>query len=326
MVVKSSATQEMRSRAPSKHAGHGQWQCSFVLFRFILGSAANVACCRWHVCNQSLTERYRRAISKSASGFNSDVVDLPFLCESFGDADWPHHRLRTRKPKRLSAFDFKLGQSPEVVQSILAQRLPQCAVDPSIYHTSEGYPDKVTALFDVGLGSSNVCRFAAADQIRHFFSLTFAHPSIAASQPLYQINWRRAFPDAGPVPHAKIRYSFDELGPTLSYVWRPTDVREENITLATADSRTSLSVDKHVQRMDTDSPLPLGNQRAFAGGLLDRLRLWCTVCDGDARNIELAFERSEGSVFRFIADYFFVRDNDIGARQDEWNAQWQKVK
>jgi hypothetical protein len=44
-----------------------------------------------------------------------------------------------------------------------------------------------------------------------------------------------------------------------------------------------------------------------------------------ARNFKIAVDHSNKSVFRSIAQYF-VLDADLGARQDEWNAQWQQQK
>jgi hypothetical protein len=61
-------------------------------------------------------------------------------------------------PKQLSAFGLALGQPPELVQLLLTHLLPNCSIDPSIYHESEGYPDKVTAILDVGQGSLGICQ------------------------------------------------------------------------------------------------------------------------------------------------------------------------
>jgi hypothetical protein len=80
------------------------------------------------------------------------------------------------------------------------------------------------------------------DQVQHTLSLTFAHPSIAARQPLYQIKWRRVLPDVALVPHAKIEYSFDKARAELFRTYgRPTEAREEKTTSAAA---------KKVQRED----------------------------------------------------------------------------
>jgi hypothetical protein len=222
-------------------------------------------------------------------------------------------------PKQLSAFGLALGQPPEAVQSLLSHLVPNCSVDPSIYHESEGYPDKVTAILDVGQGSVGVCRSGPeGDQVKQTLSLTFAHPSIAAGQPLYQIKWRRAFPDAVLAPHAKIEYSFDKARAELFRTYgHPIEVHEQKTTSAAA---------KNVQREDklvrylwaTTGRLPEDTQS--------------TVCDCGSRYViaTLAISSSPSTIpknqYFVLSLSIFVRDNDIGARQDQWNAQWQKVK
>jgi hypothetical protein len=127
-----------------------------------------------------------------------------------------------------SGLNFAL--QPAVSRS--TEQLPHCTILPSIYHESEGYPADVTAIFDVGRGSLDVCRSGpGAGDIEDSLSTTFAHPSIAENQPLYQIDWQRSFPDAALVPHAKIKYSFEKARAELFRTYgRPTDVREEKIT------------------------------------------------------------------------------------------------
>jgi hypothetical protein len=110
-----------------------------------------------------------------------------------------------------SGLNFAL--QPAVSRS--TEQLPHCTILPSIYHESEGYPADVTAIFDVGRGSLDVCRSGpGAGDIEDSLSTTFAHPSIAENQPLYQIDWQRSFPDAALVPHAKIKYSFEKPAPS----------------------------------------------------------------------------------------------------------------
>ncbi len=231
-------------------------------------------------------------------------------------------------PKQFSAFGLALGQPPELVQLLLSHLLPNCSIDPSIYHESEGYPDKVTAILDVGQGSLGICRSGPAeDQVQHTLSLTFAHPSIAAGQPLYQIKWRRAFPDVTPVPHAKIDYSFDKARAELFRTYgHPTDVREEKTTSAASKLATSGSVDKNVPREDK----LVRYLWATKGHLAEDMR--STVCDCGSRYVIATLEISSSPSTIPKNQYFvrsltiFVRDNDIGVRQAEWNAQWQKVK
>lgn len=222
-------------------------------------------------------------------------------------------------PKQLSAFGLALGQPPESVQSLLSHLLPNCSSDPSIYHESEGYADKITAILDVGQGSRGICRSGPeGDQVQHTLSLTFAHPSIAAGRPLYQIKWHRAFPDVALAPHAKMEYSFDKARSELFRTYgRPTEVREEKTTTAAA---------KNAQREDK-----LVRYLWATKGRLPK-DLQSTVCDCGSRYViaTLAISSSPSTIpknqFFVLSLNIFVRDNDIGARQDEWNAQWQKVK
>jgi hypothetical protein len=231
-------------------------------------------------------------------------------------------------PKQASAFGLALGQTPEAVQSWLTKQLPHCYILPSIYHQSEGYPPKVTAIFEVGHGPANVCRSGpGAGDIEDAVSVTFVHPSIAASQPLYQIDWRRSFPDLAPVSHAKINYSFDKTRAELFRTYgQPTDVREEKRMSNAANFARSLGLDKNVQREDKS----VRYLWATKGRLPADPR--STVCDCGSRYVKAALEISRSPSTSPKNQYFvlslslFVRDADLGSRQDDWNAQWQQHK
>ena len=231
-------------------------------------------------------------------------------------------------PKQLSAFGLKLGQSPALVQLLITQQLPQCAIDPSVYHESEGYPAKVTATFDIGVGAANICRSGpAAHQFQQTLSAAFAHPSIAASQPLYQIEWRRVFADAAMGSDAKNGYPFDKARTELFRMYgRPTDVSE----VVTATGSPSLANNRIAGANVQREKKLVRYLWATKGHLSEDVR--SPVCDCGAQYVTATLEilRSPSGVPKdkyFVGSLMiFVRDGDIGTRQDEWNAQWQKIK
>jgi hypothetical protein len=231
-------------------------------------------------------------------------------------------------PKQVTAFGLALGQTPELVRSILTERVPRCAILPSIYHESAGYPNDVTAIFDIARGTLDVCRSGPGEgDVEDALSVNFAHPSIAEKQPLYQIDWERTFPDVALVPHSKIEYSFDKIRAELFRTYgRPTSQRKERITSAAADLAKSLALDKNVQREDA-----LVRYFWASTGRMPESRD-STECDCGPRYViaELEISRSPSTnpknQYYALSLSIFVRDAALGARQDAWNAQWQQQK
>jgi hypothetical protein len=158
-------------------------------------------------------------------------------------------------------------------------------------------------------------------------SATFAHPAIDPNQPLYQIDFQRSYPDVALGTRAKIQYPFDKLRAELIRTYGvPLVEHREQITSAAADLAKSLSRGAGVKREDylvrylwAEKGRPVEDHESME-------------CDCGARYVraDLEISRSPSTVpknqFYVLTLKLFVRDTEIGARQDAWNAQWQQQK
>lgn len=239
------------------------------------------------------------------------------ICQARGEA-----------PKRFEVDGLALGQTPEAVRSVLAARWPHCAILPSIYHESAGYPNDVTAILDIARGTLDECRVEhAGSETEDSLSVTFAHPSIAANQPAYQIDIERAYPDVAVVKNARILYPFDKVRDELFRIYgRPIDERREKITSAAADLATSLARGVGIKREDQ-----LVRYLWASSGKLDADR-YSTRCGCGPRYVkaDLEITRSPSTnpknQLYVVSLHVVIRDDDLGAKQDVWNAQWQERK
>ena len=231
-------------------------------------------------------------------------------------------------PRQVSAFGIALGQTPETVRTILGQQYPYCALLPSVYHESAGYSPDTLAILDIARGTLDVCRTGAAGrEVEDSLSATFAHPSIDPRQPLYQIDVERTYPDVALVKNSKIQYPFDRIRAELFRTYgKPIETRREKVISAAADLAKSLALDKEVRREDS-----LVRYLWAAKGRLDQ-NLESTACDCGPRYVraDLEVSRSASTSPRnqeyVLTLHIFVRDAELGSRQDTWNAQWQQQK
>lgn len=232
------------------------------------------------------------------------------------------------RPKALSVFGLALGPGPESIRSELTRRYPQCATLPSTYHTSSGYPDNVIAILDIARGTLDVCRNGpAGSDVEDSISVTFAHPSIDPNQPLYQIDFERSYPDVVLGTPAKIRYPFDKLRAELFRTYGvPLEEYRERTSSASADLAKSLSLGVGAKREDYVVRYLWAEKGHLVGN-------WETIeCDCGARYVraELEITRSPSTIpknqYYVLMLRLFVRDAEMGARQDAWNAQWQQQK
>jgi hypothetical protein len=232
---------------------------------------------------------------------------------------------RAAQPKTLSVFGLALGPGPESVRKTLSERYPHCAILPSVYHASSGYLTDVIAILDIARGTLDVCRDGpAGSDVEDAISVIFAHPAVDPQQPLYQIDFQRSYPDVVLGSPAKIRYSFDKLRAELFRTYGvPVDERRERASSASADLAKSLSLGRGVQRED----YVVRYLWAAKGRLLEDRE--STECDCGARYVkaELEISRSPSTIpknqYYVLSLKIFVRDEEIGMRQDAWNAQWQ---
>jgi len=229
-------------------------------------------------------------------------------------------------PKQLSVDGLAIGQTPDAARTILTKRYPSCALLPSVFHESTGYPKDVLAILDIGRGTLDTCRAGPAGrETDDEATLMFVHPSLASNQPLYQIDVQRSFPDAALVKNSKILYPFDKIRAELFRTYgRPTEERKEKITSAAASFERGLSVGGEVKREDYLVRYLWANR-----GHLDA-NLESATCDCGPRYVKADLEISRSPSTNPKSQFFVlklrvvVRDSELGDRQDEWNAQWQK--
>lgn len=238
---------------------------------------------------------------------------------------WATHA-RGDPPKQVTAFGLTLGQTPESVRSVLSQRYPNCAILPSIYHESAGYPPAVTALFEIARGTLDVCQGGPEGKdVNDELSVNFAHPSIADSQPAYQIDVERAFPDAALVRRGRIVHPFDKIRAELFRTYgRPIEERREKTTSSAADLEKSLSLDIGVARED----YKVRYLWARHGHVDEDLEHPMCDCGPSYVQAVLEISRSPSTIprnqFFVLSLRILIRDAELGARQDRWNAQWQR--
>ena len=231
-------------------------------------------------------------------------------------------------PRQLSAFGIALGQTPETVRRILGKQYPNCALLPSVYHESSGYPPDTVAILDIARGTEDVCRTGVAGrEVEDSLSATFVHPSIDPRQPLYQIDVERTYPDVALVRNSKVQYPFDKIRAELFRTYgKPIETRRAKITSAAADLAKSLALDKNVRREDS-----LVRYLWAAKGRLDE-NPESPECDCGPHYVhaDLEVSRSASTLPRnqeyVLTLHIFVRDAELGSRQDTWNAQWQQQK
>jgi hypothetical protein len=234
---------------------------------------------------------------------------------------------RAEPPKQTTAFGLALGQTPATVEAILSQRYPGCGILPSYYHETPEYPSNVTALFDIARGTLDECMAVPEGKdLKDSLTVIFTHPSIAESQPAYQVDIDRNYPDPALVRNGKIVYSFDQIRAELFRIYgRPTEERRENITSGAASLERSILPNANARREDYRVRYLWATQ----GHVSDNLEV--PICDCGARYVEAFLEISRSPTTNPKNQYFvlflhiFIRDSELGARQDKWNAQWQKI-
>jgi hypothetical protein len=246
---------------------------------------------------------------------------VPAFVSGIGDA-------RAAQPKSLSVFGLSLGPGPEAGRAALEKRYPQCAVLPSVYHESEGYPDNVIAILDIARGTLEMCRDGpAGSEVEDEISTMYAHPSVDRNQPLYQIDFQRTYPDVVLGTNTHIRYPFDKLRAELVRTYGiPLEEHREKTSSSSADIAKSLAIDRGVKREDYLVRMLWAEKGRVVGN-------WEPMeCDCGLRFVRADIEISKSTATIPKNQYYvltlkvFVQDAEIAKRQDAWNAQWQKKK
>jgi hypothetical protein len=239
-------------------------------------------------------------------------------------------------PPRFKVFGLELGIPPAAAASILDLDYKACRADRSIYHAVAGDPaEKIAALsINPGLtfndiGAADICASSpAGDGITDSIEARFVHPEIDTAQPLYGAYAKRLYPDVVYASPAKLRNSFDAIRAELMRLYgRPIDERREQISSSAANLAASLGIGRQVKREDyLVRYLWAGN-----GRLLDQ-EFEDSSCNCSGRYVKAIIEisRSPSTIpknrFYVLSVQISVEDSALKARQDEWNAQWQRTK
>lgn len=259
-----------------------------------------------------------RAFIGAVGGYSLAAL-LLISCVEYGHAELP---------RQLSAFGITLGESPEKVTSTLGRLYSRCAVAPSIYHESEGYPPEVVALLEIRRGTLIDCRAGPAGaDVADAISATFAHPSLSPDQPLYQLDVQRTYPDVVLEKQRRISYSYDTLRADLIRTYgKPTQERTEKISSTSADLAKSLEIGQDIRREDQ-----LVRFLWASKGRIEASRE-SLACDCGERYVRADIEVSRSpsttpkNQFYVLLLNIFIQDAPIAAKQDVWNSQWQRGK
>jgi hypothetical protein len=251
--------------------------------------------------------------------FHKSIVAIAIFCAA--------GELCAEPPKQGSAFGFVLGATPASLETLLGRQYPNCEVRRSIYHEVPGDVGPVLAGLTINVGMLDTCAGSpAGSDITDYVDVRFVHPSIDRSQPLYQAEVERAYPDILYSPERRIRYAFERLRAELFRTYgRPTDERREEAVSASASLAASLGVGKGVKRQDY-----LVRYLWSSKGRLPDVEYEGSVCDCGARYAKATIEITRAPTTIPKNEYYvthitlLVEDNVLGDRQREWDAQWMK--
>ncbi len=136
------------------------------------------------------------------------------------------------------------------------------------------------------------------------------------------------FPDVVYLATPRLRNSFDEPRAELFRTYgRPIDERRERVPSAAADLAKNLGIDRNVKREDF-----LVRYLWALKGRLSDVEQEDATCDCGGRYVKAIIEisRSPSTIpknkVHVLSVTLFVKDPELRARQDAWNAQWQTPK
>ncbi len=243
--------------------------------------------------------------------------------------------VRADAPRNAAVFGLELGASAQSIAAALAERYRTCRVVKSVYNRSPGEPAEYVAELAVNPGlisndiGPNVCTYSpAGDDITDSIEVRFVHPDIDAGRIAYSIAAKRLFPDVVYLKPPRLRMSFEELQRQLFRTYgRPIDQRRERVASAAADLAKNLGMDRNVRRDDF-----LVRYLWAPKGRLPDVEREDASCDCGGRYVKALIEISR-SPSTFPKNKLYVtsvvvvaEDADLRARQDAWNAQWQRPK
>ncbi len=239
-------------------------------------------------------------------------------------------------PLQLSAFGFNLYSTPTVAMATFEREYQPCYPVRSIYHGRPGDTGPITSDLSVNpgmiyedIGAPDVCSYSpAGDGITDAIETKFAHPDIAADQPMYSLEVQRLYPDVVYGHPARLRNTFEALRAQLFRTYgRPTDQRRERIVSSAANLAWSLGIGGDVKRED----YMVRYLWAAKGKLVDEEDEQSTCrCDGPYVKAVIEISRSPTTIpkntFYVLSVEISAQDQDLRSRQDAWNAQWLRPK
>lgn len=243
---------------------------------------------------------------------------------------------RAGVPARLAAFDLELGATPASVMSTLGHDYTPCNPVRSVYHERPGASTPVTAALAINpgltyndIGAPDLCAYSpAGDGITDAIDARFVHPDVDPHQPSYSLEVKRLYPDIVYAKRPRLRNPFDALRKQLFKTYgRPVDERREKIASAAANLAASLGIGGDVKRED----YLVRYLWAARGKLVDEEFEDSTCrCDGPYVKAIIEVSRSPSTIPRnrfYVLSVTISTENPaLRARQDAWNAQWQRVK
>jgi hypothetical protein len=239
-------------------------------------------------------------------------------------------------PTHPAAFGLELGASPGFVKTALEERYQACTVVRSIYHEVPGESAPQTAALAINpglsfndIGAPDVCAYSPAGSgITDAVDARFVHPDLDRNQPLYSVEVQRLYPDIVYGQPPRLRNSFDALRAELFRTYgRPVDERREKVASSAANLAASLGIAHDVKREDY-----VVRYLWAARGRLAKDEYERAACDCEGPYVKAAIEisRSPSTIpknkFYVLSVTILVEDVELRARQDAWNAQWQRQK
>jgi len=229
-----------------------------------------------------------------------------------------------------------LGATPTQVAAVLARDYPVCQPARSIYHAGGREKEETTAALSINpglssrdIGAADLCAFSPAGEgVSDSIEGRFLHPSLDTDQPLYWLRTHREFPDFAYGKTVKPPNSFEALRAELMRRYgRPVDERRTPTVSSAANLASSLGIGRQVRREDQ-----LVRYLWAASGKLAEQEFEDTSCVCTGRYVKAVIEISRspaaapGNRYHVLSVTMTIEDPALRARQDAWNAQWQRAK
>ena len=236
-------------------------------------------------------------------------------------------------PRETAAFGVALEAPPERVKTLLEARYKECKIDRLVYRAgNDGNHHTAALALNLGLAEHDPASMVpcvsspAGNDITDAIEARFAHPDVDGDQRLYSLMAYREYPDVVYSQPPRVRTTFAEVRRMLFQTYgKPIDERRERVASDAANRIRSLGLAGKVKREDQ-----LIRYLWSAEGRLPESEGDYARCDCKGRNVIAVIEISKSpSTIPANEPYVLslrlqVEHSDLRARQDAWNAQWQR--